>query len=423
LPCDRTWSSRLKQARLLPWLLALAVLAAAIGATGASAARPLADRLAAALQVEGLDPTLTGALVVDTQTGKVVFSRNARRSLVPASTEKLTVALTALTVLGPEFRARTLLLGRGKQRGTVWKGHLVLKGFGDPSLHRNDLESLARQLASTGIKTVSGSVIGDESYFDASRTAPGWRASFYKLWSPPLSALIVDRAVSHGIVVDKPALAAARALKTELKNAGVKVRRRAKSGVVNESRATELGFVESPTVAELVTFMNSESDNFTAETLLKMIGAEVRGEGTTLAGATVVKRVLREAGVPIAGVRIADGSGLSKLDRLTPRSVVGLIGAARENRSLWPHFRGSLAVAGRTGTLEDRLRTKPSRGAVRAKTGTTNLSSALSGIVRDRYIFSVIMNGTSVPYWRARPAQDRFATILARESRRPPPAP
>ena len=423
MPSDRAWSSSLKQARLLPWFLALVALVVAIGAAGASAARPLADRLAAALQVEGLDPALTGALVVDTQTGLVVFSRNARRSLVPASTEKLTVALGALTVLGPEFRARTLLLGRGKQQGTRWKGHLVLKGFGDPSLHRDDLQSLARQLANSGIKTVSGSVIGDESYFDTSRTAPGWRASFYKLWSPPLSALTVDRAVSHGIVVDKPALAAARALKAELKNAGVNVRRRAKTGTVNQSRATELGFVESPTVAELVTFMNRESDNFTAETLLKLIGAQVRGQGTSLAGAKVVKRVLRDAGVPIAGVRIADGSGLSSLDRLTPRSVVSLIGAARENRSLWPHFRGSLAIAGLTGTLKDRLRTKPSRGAVRAKTGTTNLSSALSGIVRDRYIFSVIMNGTAVPYWRARPAQDRFATILARESRRAPPAP
>ena len=62
------------------------------------------------------------------------------------------------------------------------------------------------------------------------------------------------------------------------------------------------------------------------------------------------------------------------------------------------------------------MRKKPVRKAVRAKTGTTNLSSALSGIVRDRYIFSILMNGHFVPLWLTRPAQDRFATVLARES-------
>ncbi len=399
--------------RLIAYFLATALALVALGATTASAARPLAKRLAAALRVEGIDPARTGSFVVDTESGQVVFSRNARRSLVPASTEKLTVALAALTVLGADYRVRTLVLGRGTQKGTAWKGHLVLKGFGDPSLHRDDLRALARQLARTGIRTVSGSVIGDESYFDASRTAPGWRPSFYKLWSPPLSALIVDRAVFRGSVVDEPAAAAARALKVELKSLGIKVRGRARVGRVNERRAVILGLVNSPSVEELVKFMNTESDNFVAETLLKLLGAQAGGQGSTAAGARVVTKVLREAGVSLTGVRIADGSGLSSLDRLTPRSVVELIRAARENPAVWRPFRASLAVAGRTGTLENRLRKRPSRGTVRGKTGTTNLASALSGIVGERYVFSIIMNGDAVPYWRARPAQDRFATILA----------
>lgn len=410
-----TSSSLTRLPRLLGLALAVFIALVSLATADANAARPLAERLASALRVEGIDAALTGALVVDADSGEVVYARNARRSLIPASTEKLTVAFAALSVLGPDYRARTVVLGRGKQQGAVWKGHLVLKGFGDPSLRRGDLRALAKQIARKGIRKVSGSVIGDESYFDATRTAPGWRPSFYKLWSPPLSALIVDRAVFRGSVVDEPAAAAARALKAELKKAGVKVRGRARVGVVNEKRSVNLGLVDSPTMEQLVGDMNTESDNFIAETLLKLLGAHAGSGGTTAAGARVVETVLRDAGVPLAGVSIADGSGLSSLNRLTPRSVVEILRAARANATVWRAFRGSLAIAGLTGTLESRMSKKPSRGKVRGKTGTTNLSSALSGIVGSRYIFSIIMNGEFVPYWRTRPAQDRFATILARE--------
>ncbi len=400
--------------KVLAWCMAAALTVAGVAGTSAEAAKPLGKRLASALSVEGLDPAQTGALVVDTQTGKVVFRRNARASLVPASTEKLTVAYAALSVLGPDYQAKTLVLGRGTQKGALWKGHLILKGFGDPGLHADDLRFLAAQVKARGIRRVSGSIIGDESYFDAERVAPGWRDSFYKVWSPPLSALVVDRAFFGGTVVDKPAKAAARAFRRELKRAGITVKRRAKIGRVKPTRATELAYTRSPTVEELVAFMNTESDNFTAEMLLKLLGAHVHGTGTTTSGAQVVRGVMQDAGVSLNGVEIVDGSGLSSLDRLTARAVVDLIQAARSDPAVWAPFRDSLAVAGTSGTLEDRMLKKHTRGVVRAKTGTTNLSSALSGIVKDRYIFAILMNGEFVPSWLARPAQDRFASILAR---------
>lgn len=402
--------------RALAWCVTGAMLLAGLAASAAEAAKPLGARLAKALAVEGLDAALTGALVFDTETGKAVFARNPRASLVPASTEKLPVAFAALSVLGSDYRARTVVLGRGTQNGALWKGHLVLKGFGDPSLHTDDLRRLARQLSVRGIERVSGSVIGDESFFDDRRTAPGWLPHFYKVWSPPLSALIVNRAFFRGTTVDRPAAAAARAFKAELRAAGITVKRRARTGRVNLKRTEELAAIESPTVGELVRFMNSESDNFTAEMLLKLMGAQEHGQGTTAAGARVVKRALREADVSLDGVRIVDGSGLSSHDRLTPRAVVDMIRAARERPEVWAPFRSSLALAGVSGTLDDRMLEPPARAAVRAKTGTTNLSSALSGIVKDRYIFSIIMNGDAVPWWHARPAQDKFATILARAS-------
>ena len=66
-----------------------------------------------------------------------------------------------------------------------------------------------------------------------------------------------------------------------------------------------------------------------------------------------------------------------------------------------------------SGTLRHRLRLPSVRGAVRAKTGTTNEASALAGFVRGRFVFAVLQNGRPLSYWWARVAQDRFVTALA----------
>ena len=187
---------------------------------------------------------------------------------------------------------------------------------------------------------------------------------------------------------------------------------RAVRGIARPDSET-LAEVLSPPLAQIVRFMDRESDNFTAELLLKQIGAADGAVGTTAGGAAQVRTALTDAGIPLAGLRIIDGSGLSSLDRLTARAIVGILQAAWEDPTIKPSFVSALAVAGRTGTLKDRLRKPPALGVVLAKTGTTSIASALSGFVRGRYVFSVLQNGRPVSYWWARRAQDRFATVLA----------
>jgi D-alanyl-D-alanine carboxypeptidase/D-alanyl-D-alanine-endopeptidase (penicillin-binding protein 4) len=126
-----------------------------------------------------------------------------------------------------------------------------------------------------------------------------------------------------------------------------------------------------------------------------------------------LRAVLAAAGIPLAGVRLADGSGLSRLDRLTAVAVVALLEAGLADPDVRGPFLQSLAVAGVDGTLEDRLKSRPARGQVIAKTGTTSTASALSGFVRDRYAFSILQNGRPIATYWARIAQDRFATALA----------
>ena len=392
--------------------IALAAACLVLAAAPAASTRPggLSTRLTNALAVPHAG--LTAALAVDLQNGETLFHRHERLGLVPASNEKLAVTYTALVVLGPSYRIETTVFGEGELIDGVWRGNLVLKGYGDPTLTSRDLNRLAGQLRAGGVRRVTGGVIGDESYFDSRRVGPMWKPSYYVNESPPLSALTVDRAHYDGVVMDFPALGAARQFREGLLAAGITVGGGAGVGKMDDS-AFPLATVSSPPLSALVRAMNRESDNFMAELLLKQLGVINRSQGTTVRGAAMVRTTLEAAGVPLDGVRIVDGSGLSPYDRFTADALVGILQAAWEDAEVRGAFIASLPVAGVAGTLSDRLRAPPARGNVIAKTGTTSAASTLAGYVRKRVAFAVLNNGRPVSSYWARRAQDRFVAVLA----------
>jgi len=396
-----------------PAVAAVVALVALLVAFPAQAAeQTLRTRLDRALAVPNVDPARTAALAVDLRTGAVVYSRNPSLALVPASNAKVPVAYAALSVLGTGYQFQTEVVGTGPLVGDVWNGPLYLRGHGDPTLKTEDLDALAAEVAAWGIRRVTGAVVGDESWFDARRTAPGWKSSFFITESPPLSALVVERGWYRGRTSRDPALAAAALFRSALEARGITVAKPSRTGTLTTVGLPLARDLSLP-LSQIVRFMGRESDNYTAETLVKQLGAVVDGRGTTSAGLAVVRRSLADAGVPLGGVRLADGSGLSRLDRLTASSLVALLGAGLADPEIGDAFVASLAVAGVDGTLKDRMRARPARGRVIAKTGTTSLASALSGFVRGRYAFAVLQNGRPVSTYWARRAQDRFATVLA----------
>ena len=396
-------------------LIVLAGVAAVLPSAAAAATRtgePLASRLAKALRVPHVAPTRSAALAVDLQTEDVVFRQRATRSLAPASTEKLPLTYVLLTALGPEFRLETSAVARGTLTGETLRGDLYVVGGGDPSLSRADLASLARLVRDAGIRRVTGRLFGDESLFDTRRTADGWRPSFYINECPPLSALVVERARYGGHTTAAPALAAALLFRDALAAAGVTTGGAVATGTA-PSGAQAVAAVESPPLRKLVATMDIDSDNFSAEMLLKQLGLVQSPRGSSAAGAQVVMRQLGADGIPLDGVRFVDGSGLSLLDRLTVDALVAILHALWDDPTLRPALLHALPVAGRSGTLRDRMRAAPVRGNVRAKTGTTRAASALAGFVKSRYAFAIIQNGAPISSWWARRAQDRFAAVLA----------
>jgi D-alanyl-D-alanine carboxypeptidase/D-alanyl-D-alanine-endopeptidase (penicillin-binding protein 4) len=216
-----------------------------------------------------------------------------------------------------------------------------------------------------------------------------------------------------GECISQLTTAAARAYVDALERRGIEVTgragaRRAPAG--GHSIASDL----SAPLSLLLRRVNGESDNYAAELLLKELGATVSEQGSSAAGVRVVRRTLRELDVPMTGVRLADGSGLSRFDRLTAEALVAMLRVGADDPTIRDAFVSSLAVAGVSGTLERRLATRPTHGRVRAKTGTTQRASALAGFVGRRYVFAILQNGEPLPYWTARASQDRFVTILAR---------
>jgi serine-type D-Ala-D-Ala carboxypeptidase/endopeptidase (penicillin-binding protein 4) len=396
---------------LLACLVATALLAAGTAGARSSSPSPLTPKLARALAVAGLAGARRAAVAVDLTTGEILYKQLRYVGLEPASNEKLPVTYAALRLLGGRYRIPTDVLGDGGQVGKTWRGNLVLRGHGDPTLSSQDLKRLAWLVRGTGIRTVRGSIVGDESYFDSKRGVWGWKSYFYGGESPPLSALTVDRCIFSGKLANRPALAAAALFKRALSAAGVKVTGKSRQGVA-PAASVPIVHVSSAPLWKILRYMDSWSDNFTAELLLKHLGAQ-QGHGTSAGGAAVVRRLLMQAGVPMSGVRLVDGSGLSSKNRLTVGALIAILQSAWTDPALRKPFQAVLAVAGRTGTLRNRLLGLATKGRVVAKTGTTDDASALAGYVKGRYAFAIIHNGYPLASWYAKQAEDRFVQVLA----------
>jgi D-alanyl-D-alanine carboxypeptidase/D-alanyl-D-alanine-endopeptidase (penicillin-binding protein 4) len=240
------------------------------------------------------------------------------------------------------------------------------------------------------------------------------------------------RSYSAYLSVYNPALWAATLFKEELRKQGITVDgephsrdfREAEDSKFDPQKAFEIAFTESRPLGEIVRQTNKESNNLYAELILRTLGKE-RGEtapdpdphnnrerGDDEAGAAVIKSWLNQNQINIEGLAIRDGSGLSRLDLITPEATVAVLEtiAKKNSASL---FHDSLPVAGRDGTLGGRLRNVT--GQIFAKTGTVTYDHSLSGYATTKngevLVFSIFCNDATV---HGDPVRliDQIATLL-----------
>ncbi len=344
---------------------------------------------------------VTAVLAVRAKTGAVLYAAHADRQLIPASNTKLVSTGTALAVLGPRWRYTTLVIGPAPDEAGHIEGDLSVVGSGDPTLDEAGLEDLASKLAERGVRAVDGDVL----------VGPGVRL-------PKPAEGGVEAALEHSLA------------RANIEVSGRVCRRHPTwSHSRQAERGQELLRHRSMPLSHLLQRINRPSNNRLAEALLRTTGAVLWGGRPTPGKGVRAMRwwLRRRAGLRNATPYVADGSGLSRRTRMSPRQIVrilrvllGFVGprdaTARHHASV---FRASLPVAGRNGTLRFRFRRSPVAGRLRAKTGTLEHVIALSGELERPHggavIFSILTNGTKhSDRYRVRRAHERIVGALYR---------
>lgn len=342
--------------------------------------------------------------------GVPIMGRGADRPMMPASLTKLLTTTAVIHRFGPDHRLPTIVraVGASTSRPTT----LVLVGRGDPTFSTEayrrkrylpspddriqrpafpsgsaTVEQLADAVRAAGVRGVEGDLVADESWFDTDRVPDGWPARYFQgePESGLHSALVIDEGrtdLTRKAIHPRPALQAAAALRAALAKRGITIGGKLRIGRTPPG-SIEVARVLSPPLAEIVDFIDRYSANFQADMLFKALGAAFGPRGSYAGGAEVVAASLRAFKIPTAGLVLRDGSGLSRDNRITSRTLALTLEAIRTRPALRPVYE-ALPLAGGPGTLERRLARWPTRGNLRAKTGLLRGVRGLAGIVRDR---------------------------------------
>jgi D-alanyl-D-alanine carboxypeptidase/D-alanyl-D-alanine-endopeptidase (penicillin-binding protein 4) len=370
-----------------------------------------ARRFPGVLQSANADPELSASIdqflskvvgstcVIVELDGRVVYERRSSQTFVPASAMKLATALAALDILGADAKFTTRFVTNKQPKNGVIEGDLYVVGGGDPLLATSgyktvfddpdqlyeDFNTVADSLSEAGIRSITGDLVGDDSRYDAVRWVPTW-PDRYQVGGTvaPLSALVVnDGNTGYTDTPNEPTtdrkvgnspLLFAQTLRTVLNSRGITVDGVAKTGTAPVN-GEEVASFDSVPMSQVLTEMLKNSDNTTAELVLKEIGLQSKGQGTTAAGIEATRESLEDQAFDITGLVMMDGSGLDTGNRMSCDLSLALVAAVSQKSE----FSDALPLGGKSGTLRKRMVATPSTGRVRAKTGTLNSVNVLAG--------------------------------------------
>ncbi|WP_371405476.1 D-alanyl-D-alanine carboxypeptidase/D-alanyl-D-alanine-endopeptidase [Kribbella sp. NBC_00662] len=393
---------------------------------------PTAAGVGKALAAVLKDPSLGthhGVYVYDASRGKPVFSVGTATPYTPASTLKLLTTVSALATLGPDHTFATKVVSAGK-------GSIVLVGGGDPLLAvrqapdypaRATLQTLAastaKALKAQGTTRVT---LGyDASLFTGPAANANWEANYIPegIAAPTTALWVNEGRLSPGMAkrATLPAQAAATSFAKLLGTYGITVAPTVKAATA-QAKGAPLALVKSPTLGQIVEYINQHSDNDGAEVLLRQVGIATGNGGSYVGGVKGVRATLTKLGLDVSKARIYDGSGLTRANKVPLDLLAGAVRVAiSKDHPELRHLLTGLPIAGFNGSLRERFTTPGTAtgtGLVHAKTGTLTGVHSLAGYARDRsgtlLVFAVASDSVPVPKTLdARAALDRTTAALA----------
>lgn len=343
-----------------------------------------------------------GMLVYDLSADSTIFSHNARQLMRPASTEKMVNAVASLDRLGGSYLFRTRLLVTGDvDTLRTLRGNIYLAGGMDPLFNNDDMRAFVESIRQQGIDTIRGNICADQTMKDDKIWGEGW------CWdddNPDLVPLLINgenkfmkrfcqELRRSGIILVGDTIASATPSKARL--------------LCNRTH----------TMDQVLQRMLKESDNLFAECLFYQLATKSgqRGPATAKGARSVVNQLIKKVGLTPSNYYIADGSGLSLYNYVSPELEVRLLRYAWENDNILTHLLPALPLAGVDGTLKSRMTKTAAQGNVRAKTGTVMGVSSLAGYcvaANGHQLCFAIMNMGIRKSQTGRSFQDRVCEVL-----------
>ena len=318
------------------------------------------DRLVSAPMFE---TSFTGIGVYDITADSLVYSKDIRQTMRPASTAKVLTAITALQQLGGSYRFETSLFTEGAVEDSVLKGNVYIKAGMDPMFGHDDMRAFAAAIREMGIDSIAGEIRADVSVKDTLKWGEGW------CWDddmPPLRALLYngrDRFMDEFF--------------SALAEQGVKF---TPAYSIRKVGTAKCVITRYHTIDQILMPMLKESDNTYAESLFYQLGAQDRRDyAGAKHSAAKVKAMISRMGLDASRYVIADGSGVSLYNYASPELLMKALVYARSRSNIYDHLYPALPVAGVDGTLERRMRGTAAQYNVHAKTGTLEGVITLAG--------------------------------------------
>ncbi len=321
-------------------------------------------RLDSLLQSSIFETSMVGMIVYDLTADSILYKVNERQALRPASTMKAITAITALDRLGGSHQFRTQLYYTGEVQDSTLYGDLYCVGGFDPAFNSDDMRAFVESVQQMGIDTIRGRIVADRTMKDGDLLGEGW------CWdddNPKISPLSLGRDINfleHFV--------------TALSDEGIVLDIRLSEGrLPSEARILCDRF---HSMDQILQRMMKMSDNFYAEAMFYQIARSTgRRPAKAKDAAGVIKQLIQKVGNGKNPYRIADGSGLSLYNYVTPELEMRLLRYAYLNKNIYEHLLPSLPIAGWDGTLKTRMKGTFAEGNVKAKTGTVTGVSALAG--------------------------------------------
>lgn len=455
----------------------------------------LAQQIDSLLAGASLERTTWGVVIKSVDRDEALYTNNAHKLLMPASTFKLITLAAAANQLGWDYRYETRVLANGVVANGTLKGDLIIAGSGDPTIDDWDgaatrlFRTWADQLKAAGISRIEGRIIGDDNVFADELLGAGWawddlarsfaagasglqfnentaqfavtagtavgepahvevmpagapvsfRASVTTARSgttpaiamrPPARGTVIDvdgsiplggeRQVVN-VAVENPTLYFVNAVRQALAIEGIEIR--GASADIDDippfDRTAERAIVthQSQPLSTIAATLMKESQNVYAETLLRTIAVRASRGGSVDAARAAVLQTLMSWGISPADLLIADGSGLSRYDLITADALVSVLLHVHRDDRLRDPFVSALPIAGRDGTLAERMKGTAAEGNARAKTGSFTNARALAGYVRSAHgemlAFSILANNYGGPADAIQQTIDAIVVALA----------